>query len=89
MFLTLACAGSFHNDTVDVYDDATGLWSTALLSVPRSFFAATSVGELAIFAGGQSFGALFLQKEMQLFLHRETHAGHGCVQSATLVTLAL
>ncbi len=57
VFLTHAFAGSsWHNDTVDIYNDATGLWSTAKLSVPRSWSAATSVGDLAIFAGGETYG---------------------------------
>jgi hypothetical protein len=38
---------------VDVYDDASGMWSTAKpLSVARTALAATRVGHLALFAGG-------------------------------------
>ncbi len=37
---------------VDVYNSNTGAWSTAQLSVARSFFAAASVGHLALFGGG-------------------------------------
>jgi hypothetical protein len=40
------------SNTVDVYNSATGVWSTAQLSVARSDLAAASVGNLAIFAGG-------------------------------------
>jgi hypothetical protein len=43
---------------VDVYNGASGSWSTAQLSVARGFFAAASVGNLALFAGGQADGAL-------------------------------
>ncbi len=37
---------------VDLYNSASGTWSTAQLSVARSQLAATSVGKVAIFAGG-------------------------------------
>ena len=37
---------------VDLYNSATLAWTTAQLSVARSFLAATSVGNNAIFAGG-------------------------------------
>ena len=47
---------SFHavvnTDAVDLYNSASGTWSTARLSVARRFLAATSVGNVAIFAGG-------------------------------------
>jgi hypothetical protein len=39
----------------DLYDSASGTWSTAQLSVARSEHAATSVGNVAIFAGGYSW----------------------------------
>jgi hypothetical protein len=45
-------------DVVDLYNSATGAWSTAQLSVARSRLAATSVGNVALFAGGISGGAL-------------------------------
>jgi hypothetical protein len=37
---------------VDLYNSASGTWSTAQLSVARDGLAATTVGNLAIFAGG-------------------------------------
>ncbi len=37
---------------VDLYNSASGTWSTAQLSVARSSLAATSVANVAIFAGG-------------------------------------
>ncbi len=37
---------------MDLYNSASGTWSTANLSVARSNLAATSVGNVAIFAGG-------------------------------------
>ena len=40
-------------NTTDVFDSATGKWSTAELSVARAISAAVSVGRFAIFAGGQ------------------------------------
>jgi hypothetical protein len=41
---------------VDLYDSASGTWSTAQLSVARFMIAATSVGNVAIFAGGSLLG---------------------------------
>jgi hypothetical protein len=38
---------------VDLYNSASGTWSTAELSQPRTGLAATSVGNVAIFAGGR------------------------------------
>jgi hypothetical protein len=39
-------------NAVDLYNSVTGKWSTAQLSVARYSLAATSVGTVAIFAGG-------------------------------------
>jgi hypothetical protein len=54
IFLTRsAAAGVFA--AVDLYNSATGAWSTAQLSVARgNGLAAASIGDLAIIAGGQS-----------------------------------
>ncbi len=41
---------------VDLYNSASGTWSTAQLSVARYMIAATSVGNVAIFAGGSLLG---------------------------------
>jgi hypothetical protein len=41
-------------DRVDLYNSATGAWSTAQLSVARYDLAATSVRNVALFGGGQS-----------------------------------
>ncbi len=41
---------------MDLYNIASGTWSTAQLSVARSTPAATSVGNVAIFAGGGTAG---------------------------------
>ena len=46
-------AGGGSSNAVDLYNGASGTWSTAQLSVARSYLAATSVGNVAIFAGGQ------------------------------------
>ncbi len=50
--------GPFYFDVVDLYDSGTGRWSMAQLSQARSGLAATSVGTVAIFAGGTSKGKL-------------------------------
>jgi hypothetical protein len=49
-------AGDVISNAVDLYSSASGTWSTAQLSVARYFFAATSVGNVAIFAGGKTGG---------------------------------
>ena len=46
-----ACA---YSNAVDLYNSATGAWSTAQLSVARWSLAAASVGNVAIFAGGRT-----------------------------------
>ena len=48
----LSTAANANVNTTDIYDGATGAWTTAQLSVARSQLAATSVGTKAIFAGG-------------------------------------
>jgi len=50
--LTRATADSAVSNVVDLYNSATGAWSTAQLSVARSEFAAASAGNVALFAGG-------------------------------------
>jgi hypothetical protein len=47
-------------NVVDLYDSGTGRWSTAQLSQARSQLSATSVGTVAIFAGG-GYGKLLLR----------------------------
>jgi hypothetical protein len=42
------------SQVVDIYNYARGIWSTAQLSVARTQLAAASVGNLAIFAGGNT-----------------------------------
>jgi hypothetical protein len=49
--MRVAAAGGYSN-AVDLYNSASGTWSTVQLSVGRSDLAATSVGNVAIFAGG-------------------------------------
>jgi hypothetical protein len=46
------------SNVVDLYDSGTGRWSTARLSQARSKLSATSVGTVALFAGGYN-GTLF------------------------------
>ena len=56
--LIRATAGGVVSNVVDVYNGATGTWSTAQLSVGRMVLAATSVGNVALFAGGVEISAL-------------------------------
>jgi hypothetical protein len=48
---------------VDMYNSVTGAWTTAQLSVARHSLAATSVGNMALFAGGVQQGALWPRDE--------------------------
>ena len=49
-------------NVVDVYNGATGAWSTAQLSVAREYLAAASVGNVALFAGGSNNSALLCRE---------------------------
>ena len=51
-FLMRAATGSIPSNVVDLYDSGTGRWSTAQLSQARYWLSATSVGTVAMFAGG-------------------------------------
>ena len=52
----------YQSDVVDVYNSATGAWSTAQLSVARCGIAAASVGNVVLFAGGSvAIGGLSVQ----------------------------
>jgi hypothetical protein len=53
-----AGGSNFPSNVVDLYDSGTGGWSTAQLSQARSSLSATSVGAVAIFAGGYTGGKL-------------------------------
>ena len=61
--LIRATAGVGVRDVVDVYNDATGAWSTAQLSVARGYLAAASVGNVALFAGGYGSALLCIKGE--------------------------
>jgi hypothetical protein len=51
------------SNSVDIYNSVTGAWTTAQLSVARYSLAATSVGNMALFAGGAQQGALWPRDE--------------------------
>ena len=55
-------AGNVVSNVVDLYNVATGAWSTAQLSVGRQSPAAASVGNAALFAGGY-IESVFLCRE--------------------------
>ena len=52
-------AGPGLSNAVDLYNSASGTWSTAQLSVGRHRLAATSVGNVAFFAGGDAGNCSF------------------------------
>ncbi len=47
------------SNAVDLYNITSGTWSTGQLSVARAQLAATSVGDVAIFAGGDGGNCRF------------------------------
>ncbi len=49
----MATADYGYSNAVDLYNSASGIWSTAQLSLARHFLCATSVGNVAIFGGGR------------------------------------
>ena len=56
----VAAGGSGYSNAVDLYNSATGTRSTAQLSAGCFGLAATSVGNVAIFAGGGIESVLLL-----------------------------
>jgi hypothetical protein len=64
--LNLRPAGGY-TAAVDVYNSSTGIWSIAQLSIARGDLSATSVGDLAIFAGGWT-SALFCSVHGSVFV---------------------
>ena len=60
--------GAYATNAVDLYNSATGVWSTAQLRVARWFLAAASVGNVAIFAGGYGLGSMLLWTEGGLWV---------------------
>ncbi len=52
-----ATAVNDFSNVVDLYNGATGAWSTAQLSVGRQSLAAAYVGNVALFAGGSNNSA--------------------------------
>ena len=52
-------AGNGYSNAVDLYNSASGTWSTANLSVARGYVVATSVGNVAFFAGGYTGNCRF------------------------------
>ena len=57
--MKVTAGGGIKYNAVDLYNSASGTWSTAQLSVARSNLAATSVGNVAIFAGGDGGNCIF------------------------------
>ena len=52
-YLMRSAADNFDSQTaVDIFNSVTGIWSTAQLSLKRRSMGATSVGNIALFAGG-------------------------------------
>ena len=69
-------AGGGGSNAVDLYNYTSGTWSTAQLSVARGYLAATSVGNVAIFAGGD-IGNCRLTLFVEGLLFGLTSVGNG------------
>jgi hypothetical protein len=54
------------SNKVDIYDDATGLWSTALLSSKRELITVGVVGTKVLFAGGRNPNGVY-QKSVDIY----------------------
>ena len=65
------------SNVVELYNSASGTWSTAQLSVARWSLAATSVGNVAIFAGGDLRGNCSLTLFVEGLLFGLTSVGDG------------
>jgi hypothetical protein len=52
LFVHTVTAADYVSNHVDLYNSATGVWSTAQLSTAAYHLAATSVGNMALFASG-------------------------------------
>ena len=57
--MRVTAGGGIGSNATDLYNSALGTWSTAQLSVARYGLAATSVGNVAIFAGGDGGNCSF------------------------------
>ena len=57
--MRVTAGGGIKYNAVDLYNSTSGTWSTAQLSVARDGLAATSVGNVAIFAGGEGGNCSF------------------------------
>ena len=66
--LTRVTAGGPASNVVDVYNGATGAWSTAQLSEALWDLAAASVGNVALFAGGINSALLCREGGVRLHL---------------------
>jgi hypothetical protein len=53
---------------VNIYNSSSNRWTNASLSQPRDRLAATTVGNLALFAGGENGTVSFDWREYVLFL---------------------
>ena len=89
--MRVTAVGGYFN-AVDLYNGASGTWSTANLSVARMNPAATSVGHVAIFAGGfQGNCSLTLFVEGLLFVLLSVGDGvtFECLRRAACCLLCL
>ena len=85
-------AGSVGSNAVDLYNGASGTWSTAQLSVARYYLAATSVGNVAIFAGGSTGNCsptLFVEGLLFVLMSVGDGVPFACLRRAACCLLCL
>ncbi len=80
-------AGSVGLSVVDLYNINTGSWSQAELSVARADLIATSVGNVALFAGGAT-GAMLCEEMSHLLSVCERHSAALVITLRALAVLS-
>jgi hypothetical protein len=78
-----------YSKAVDLYNGASGTWSTAQLSVARASFAATSVGNVAIFAGGNCSFTLFVEGLLFGLMRVRDAVTFACLRRAACCLLCM
>ncbi len=81
--------GGGSSDAVDIYNSATGAWTTSKLSIARSDHAATSVGNLAIFAGGHTQIADIYNSATGTWTTAQLKSARCCLAATSVGNLAI
>jgi hypothetical protein len=88
----IADISDLDSNAVDLYNYTSGTWSTAKLSVARFLLAATSVGNVAIFAGGRTGNCsltLFVEGLLFVLMSVGDAVTFACLRRAACCLLCL